>query len=53
VVDGGRAEIPEDRIVASGKEGKAAKLVALPLADLGGGDVADVVDVEEEKPAAL
>ena len=32
---------------------EAAELVALPFADLGGGDVADVVDVEEEQRAAM
>jgi hypothetical protein len=53
VVDRGGAEIPDDRLVVAGEKSEAAELVALPFADLGAGDVADVVDVEEEKRAAL
>ena len=52
-MDGGRAEIPHDRFGAARQEREAAELVALPLADLGGGDVADIVDVEEQQGAAL
>ena len=48
----GGAEIPDDRLLAAHQEREAAELVALPFADLGGGDVADVVDVEEEEGAA-
>ena len=40
MMDGGRAEVPDDRLGATHHEGEAAKLVAFPLADLGGGDVA-------------
>ena len=50
---GGRAEVPEHRFLAAHEQREAAELVALPLADLGAGDVADVVDVEEEQRAAL
>ena len=49
VVHGGRAEVPQDRIGAAlGQQRPAADLVALPLADLGGGEVADVVDVHHQ-----
>ena len=50
---GGRAEVPDERLLAAHQQREAAELVALPFADLGGGDVADVVDVEEEQRAAL
>ena len=53
VVDGGRAEVPDDRLLLAHQQREAAELVALPLADLGRGDIADVVDVEEEQRAAL
>ena len=54
VVHGGRAEIPQDRIVAGARDQRpAAQLVALPLADLGRGAIADVVDVEHEQRAEL
>ena len=53
VVDGGRAEIPQDRVAVAGQQRPAAELVALPLADLGRGDVADVVDVEDQQRAEL
>ncbi len=51
MVDRGRAEIPHDRLAVAGQQREAAELVALPFADLGAGDVADVVDVEEEQRA--
>ena len=54
VVHGGRAEVPEDRIGAAlGQQRPAADLVALPLADLGGGEVADVVDVHHQQRAEV
>ena len=53
VVDRGRAEVPQDRQLVAGKQREAAELVALPLADLGAGEVADVVDVEGEQRAAV
>jgi hypothetical protein len=53
VMDGGRAEIPDDRLLAAGQQREAAELVALPFADLGARHVADVVDVEEQQRAAL
>jgi len=53
VVHGGGAEVPEDGVAVAGEQRPAAKLVALPLADLGRGDVADVVDVEDEQRAEL
>src|SRR5262249_52683237 len=49
----GRAEIPQDRLAVATEQCPAAELVALPLADLGRGDVADVVDVEHEQGAEL
>src|SRR5262249_16532901 len=39
--------------VVAGEQGEAAELVALPLADLGAGQVADVVDVEYEQRAEV
>ena len=54
VVHGGRAEVPEDRIGAAlGQQRPAADLVALPLADLGGGEVADVVGVHHQQRAEV
>ena len=53
VMDGGRAEVPDHGLVAAGQQREAAELVALPFADLGAGDVADVVDVEEQQRAAV
>src|SRR6202521_822272 len=53
VVQGGRAEVPDDRLLALGEEREARELVALPFADLGRGHVADVVDVEEQERAEL
>ncbi len=40
------------RVVVAGQQGETAELVAFPLADLGAGDVTDVVDVEEKQGAA-
>ena len=54
VMHGRGAEVPQDRIVAgAGQQREAAELVALPFADLGRGDVADVVDVEDQQRAEL
>ena len=54
VVHRRRAEIPQDRIVAGARDQRpAAQLVALPLADLGRGAIADIVDVEDEQRAEL
>ncbi len=53
VVHRRRPEIPDDRRAALGQERKPTELVALPLADLGARDVADVVDVEQQQRPAL
>ena len=54
VVHGGRAEVPQDRIGAAARQQRpAADLVALPLADLGGGEIADVVDVHHQQRAEV
>ena len=54
VVHGGRAEVPQDRIGAAASEQRpAADLVALPFADLGGGEIADVVDVHHQQCAEI
>src|SRR5689334_16540116 len=53
MMHGGGAEIPEDRLMTATQKRKTAELVALPLADLGAGYIADVVDVEEQQRAAL
>ena len=50
-MDGGRTEIPHHRLLAAGEQREAAELVALPFADLGARDVANVVDVEEKQGA--
>ena len=53
VMHGGRAEVPQDRLAGARQQRPARELVALPFADLGRGDVADVVDVEDQQRAAL
>ena len=53
VMHGRRAEIPQDRIAGAGEQRPARELVALPFADLGRGEVADVVDVEDQERAEL
>src|SRR5262249_52773026 len=53
MVDGGGAEVPQDRVAIARQQRPAAQLVAFPLADLGRGDVADVVDVEDQQGAEL
>ena len=52
VMHRGRAEVPHDRLAVAGEQREAAQLVAFPFADLGAGDVADVVDVEQQQRAA-
>src|SRR6516165_7268907 len=52
-MDRRRAEVPQDRLPVAGEHRPAAELVALPFADLGRGDVADVVDVEDKKRAEI
>jgi hypothetical protein len=49
----GRAEVPQDGIAVAGEQSPTAELVALPLADFGRGDIADVVDVEDQQRAQL
>jgi len=53
VVNGGGAEIPQDRLGAARQQREAAQLVALPLADLGAGQIADVVDVKAQQRAGF
>ena len=53
VVLGGRAEVPQVRLAAAGQQREARHLVARPLADVGAGDVADVVEVEEQQGAEV
>ena len=51
VVSRRRAEVPEDRIVVLRQQREARQLIHRPGADVGGGDVADVVHVEAEERA--
>src|SRR5260370_19694325 len=53
VVHRRRAEIPQDGLAGAGEQRPARKLVTLPFADLGRGDVADVVDVEHQERAEV
>lgn len=53
VVFGGRSEVPQHRLAAPCQQAVAADLVAHPLADLGGGDVTDVVHVKAEQRTEL
>src|SRR5258707_1605742 len=53
VVDGSRAEIPQDRLAGAREQRPARAIVALPLADLGRCDVAAVVDVEDHERAEV
>src|SRR5262245_10821271 len=53
VVQGGGAEVQRDRGAVAGEQRPAAELVALPLADLGRGNVAGVIDVEGEQRPEL
>ena len=46
-----RAKVPDMRRVIAREQGKAAHLVAFPLADLGRGHIADVVDIKQQKRA--
>jgi hypothetical protein len=53
VMDRRRAEVPQDRILAADEQRPARKLVAGPFADLGRGDVADVVVVKQQQRAKI
>ncbi len=53
VMNRGRAEIPQDRVLAARQQHEARELVARPFADLGRGDVADVVVVEQQQRAEV
>ncbi len=53
VVDCGRAEVPQDRIAATREENPARELVARPFTDLGRGDIANVVIVEQQQCAEV
>ncbi len=53
MVHRGRAEIPQDGLRPAGQQREAAELVALPFADLGRGDVANVVHVEQQQRAEI
>ena len=48
-----RPEIPEDRLAVLRQQREPADLVLRPRADVGGGDVADVVHVEADERAQL
>src|SRR5450631_554996 len=50
---GGRAEVPQNRFASAGQQRPAAEFVAFPFADLGRGQIADVVDVEHQKRTEL
>ena len=51
VMDGGGAEVPQDRFAGAGQQRPARQLVAFPFADLGRGQITDVVDVEHQQRA--
>ena len=54
VVHRGRAEVPQDRVGRAARQQRpAADLVALPLADLGRGEIADVVGVHHQQRAEI
>ena len=53
MMPGGRAEVPQDRVVAAAEEDVARVLVARPFADVRARDVADVVRVEEQQGAEI
>ncbi len=50
---GGRAEVPQNRLVILRQQSKAADLVLRPGADVRRGDVAHVVHVEAQQRADL
>src|SRR6185369_4276055 len=53
-MDRRRAEVPQDRVgAATRQQCPATDLVAFPLADLGRGEIADVVDVHHQQRAEL
>ena len=47
----GRSEIPEDGLVILRKKREAVRFILRPCADVGRGDVADIVHVEAEQRA--
>jgi hypothetical protein len=53
VVTGRRAEVPDDRFTAADEQREADQLVHRPGADVGGGHIADVGEVEAEQGAQL
>ena len=53
VVAGRRAEVPDDRLSAARQQGEADELVHRPGPDMGGGHVADVVEVEAQQRAEV
>ena len=53
VVPGGRAEVPDDRLAAAGQQREPDQLVHRPGADVGGGHVADVGEVEGQQGTEL
>jgi hypothetical protein len=48
VMHGRRTEVPEDRLLAAHQLRPARKLVTLPLADFGRGQIANIVDVKDK-----
>ena len=48
---GGRRRVPQERFAFRGAKRIAEELVARPFADMGRGDVADIVEIEAEHPA--
>ena len=53
VVHRGRAEVPQDRVLPAHQQRPARELVARPFADLGRGDVTDIVVVEQQQRAEI
>ncbi len=53
VVLGGGAEIPQDRLVVLRQEGEAIRFVLRPGADVGRGEIADVIHVEAQQRTHL
>ena len=51
MVPGGRAEVPQDRLVVLGQQGEAVDLVLRPGADVRGRQVAHVVHIEAQQRA--
>jgi hypothetical protein len=53
MVAGGRAEVPDDRLGVAAEQREPDELVHRPRADVGGGHVADVREVEGEDRADI